>query len=223
MSRILYGAMRRYAYLHGFGSGPLSKKGVRLAGVFEQRGLVLERPDLNRPSFATLSPAASLAAIDALDAAKGQAATWCFIGSSIGGWLAARWAEQHPDRVERMVLLCPGFDLASRWPKIVGAARMERWKRDGTLLFPDADGRPVPVHYGFYEEGISLPQEPVVSCPTVILHAIHDEVVPVEVSRRYAAKHPNVRLREIDDDHSLMASVDIVIAETLECFSLTEA
>ena len=44
------------------------------------------------------------------------------IGISLGGWIAAKWAIAHPDRVEQLVLLCPsGFapPRASFLPKIV--------------------------------------------------------------------------------------------------------
>ena len=165
-------AERRYAYLHGFASSPNTKKGLHLADVFAKKGLLLERPELNRPSFEKLSPAAMLAAVDALDASASADAAkpWCFIGSSMGGWLAARWAELHPERVERLVLLCPGFDLATRWLSIVGTEGMEKWRADGSLLFPDGAGVLRRVHWGFYEEGSKLPGRPEVPCPTRIYH-----------------------------------------------------
>ena len=37
-----------------------------------------------------------------------------FVPALVTDW--ATWAELHPERVERMFLLCPGFDLPSRWP-----------------------------------------------------------------------------------------------------------
>ena len=112
----------RYAYLHGFASSPLSNKGVALERLFSERGLPFERPDLNRPSFSKLSHGAMLAAVDEMDGrARAEGQTWRFVGSSLGGWLAARWAELHPERVDRLLLLCPGFHLAERWPHLVGA------------------------------------------------------------------------------------------------------
>ena len=49
------------------------------------------------------------------------------------------------ERVRRLVLLCPGFDLADRWPAMLGAATMARWERDGVLSIPDGSG--VPFHF----------------------------------------------------------------------------
>ena len=143
----------RYAYLHGFGSSPNTHKGVILAQEMAARGALLERPDLNAPSFAKLSTLAALARIDEMAGED----RWCFVGSSMGGYLAARWAELHPTQVEKLVLLCPGFELATRWPAIVGPAMMAKWKTDGALAFHDhGAGKMTPVHYAFYEEGREL-------------------------------------------------------------------
>ena len=212
---------RRFAYLHGFGSSPGTRKGVHLADVFAAKGLVLERPDLNRPSFEKLSPSASLAAIDAMDATAAPAGgRWCFVGSSMGGWLASRWAELHPEKVDRLVLLCPGFDLAARWPSIVGPAAMDAWRREGSLLFADGAGVPRPVHWAFYEEGAKQPPRPEVPCPTRIYHGVRDETVPVETSRDYAATRSHVQLVELDDVHALVDSLETITAGTLEFFGV---
>lgn len=212
----------RFAYLHGFGSSPRTKKGVVLADAFAARGATLERPDLSVPSFSRLSPLTALAAIDALDAA-GEAARWRILGSSMGGYLAARWAELHPEKVEKLVLLCPGFELGTRWPEIVGPAKMEEWKRNGSLPFMNfATGKPENVHYGFFEEGLTLPPRPVVPCPTLIFHGRRDPTVPIEVSRSYAAEHADrVRLVELDDVHELLDSLPFIVEETLRFFDVT--
>lgn len=205
----------RHAYLHGFGSSPRSKKGTRLAAEFAKAGITLEQPDLNCPSFAKLSPAAQIAALEEMT--RGQ--TWKLVGSSLGGWLAARFAELYPERVEGMVLLCPGFDMARRWPAIVGTKALEQWKREGSLLFPDADGTLVPVHYAFYEEGKSTPPYPAARCPILIVHGTRDETVPIDSSRRYAAEHANVRLLEVDDVHDLLASIPTIVSESTRFFA----
>lgn len=207
-------AAPRFAYLHGFASSALSKKGLFLAGVLRGQGLVLERPDLNRPSFAELSHDAALEAISEMDRA-GDEGRWRFIGSSFGGWLAARWAELHPDRVERMMLLCPGFDLGSRWPTILGAQKMAEWERQGFTEFPDGAGVATQVHHGYFLEAQRQPPWPRVPCPTRILHGRADVVVPIESSRRYVAEHPHVSLVELDDDHTLMGSLGPITDEVL--------
>ncbi|MGM0578673.1 MAG: YqiA/YcfP family alpha/beta fold hydrolase [Myxococcota bacterium] len=209
-------AERRYAYLHGFASSPLSRKGVALKEVFADHGLELRLPDLNRPSFSKLTFTGALEAVDEMDGGEGP--PWCLVGSSMGGFVASRWAELHPDRVDRLVLLCPGFDMNTRWPAIVGAEAMARWRAHGSLSFPDGAGEPTPVHWGFIEDALTHPARPEVPCPTLILHGRHDETVPIESSRQYAATRPNVRLVELDDGHALTDSVDRIARETLAFF-----
>lgn len=215
------------AYLHGFASGPLSKKGLLLAERLRGRGVELRLPDLNRPSFSRLTVTGALEAVEELVAgvdsgrSDGGDAHWRFVGSSFGGYVAARWAELHPERVARLLLLCPGFDLLARWPLLLGPEAFERWERDGVIPLADGAGRMTPVHWGFVEDARRHPPFPEVPCPTRIVHGTRDEVVPVETSRRYATARAHVSLHEVDDDHGLLASVDAIGVE-VEGFLLEE-
>lgn len=195
----------KLAYLHGFASGPKSQKGQQLAARFAETGRTLALPDLNAPSFAELSLGAMLERLDALEGGP-----WRFVGSSLGGWLAAAWAARRPERVERLLLLCPAFDLAARWPTILPDGAMERWRRDGVLEVPDGAGVPTPLHYAFYEEAAAHPAFPAVSCPVRVVHGRADVQVPVEGSRRWVAEQPDARLTEVDDGHDLLASMDVI-------------
>ncbi|MEM9070586.1 MAG: YqiA/YcfP family alpha/beta fold hydrolase [Myxococcota bacterium] len=209
----------RYAYLHGFASSPLSRKGVHLRDRLAEKGVELWLPDLNCPSFAKLSHAAMLAHLDQVDAMTPDGRPWRFIGSSLGGWVAARWAQLRQTRVDRLLLLCPGFGLAERWPELLGAEAIATWEREGALPLPDGSGTPVPIHYGFLEEARTESAAPGVACPTVIIHGSRDEVVPIESSRRYSLHRRNVRLVEVDDDHTLMQSLDAIEMEALRHFA----
>lgn len=211
----------RYVYLHGFASSPKSTKAVQLREVFAGFGLDLEVPDLNRPSFAKLSHAAMVAAVDELHRSGPMAgAKLRIVGSSLGGWLAARYAELHPDRVDRLVLLCPGFGLAARWPRILGEEWFALWERNGEIPMADATGVKVPVHFGFLEEARREPAAPSAACPVLILHGIHDETVPVQSSRDYVATHPRARLVELDTDHRMHDALDRIAAEVQRFFEL---
>ncbi|PKN53897.1 MAG: hypothetical protein CVU56_29415 [Deltaproteobacteria bacterium HGW-Deltaproteobacteria-14] len=202
----------RHIFLHGFASGPQSKKGNALRAALAARGVELALPDLNAPDFAHLTHTRALAVLDREAGADGPVA---LVGSSLGGYLAARWAELHPERVTRLVLLCPGFDMIARWPQLLGADAIARWRAHGALHFADGAGVQTPVHWGFIEDALRHPATPEVACPTLILHGIHDVVVPIAGSRAYAAAHKNARLIELDDDHALIGQLDRVIAETL--------
>lgn len=210
-----------YAYLHGFASSPLAAKGAVFARALAAHGIALSLPDLNAPSFAALDHDAILARLDQLDAvaiARGE--RWRMIGSSFGGWIAARWASLHPERVERLVLLCPGFELATRWPELLGDEAFARWRERGVHPFVWQDGRAIDVHWRFYEQSLAVPAAPRVQCPTLILHGVRDAVVPIETSRRYVAGNPHARLLELDDEHALFSTIDEVLARSLAFLEL---
>ena len=206
----------KLAYLHGFASSPLSRKAQHLRAALDERGRRLLIPDLNRPSFEKLGLSAMLSAVDALDASEGDPTGWGLVGSSLGGWVAARWAALNPARVHRLLLLCPAFDIPSRWPELLPDGGLAMWERTGSLPFADGEGKLRKVHYGFYEEATREPRFPDVPCPTVILHGRQDDRVPFETSVAYAAERPQVRLVAVDDGHDLTASVDRVVSLALE-------
>lgn len=214
----------RYAYLHGFASGSRSRKGTLLKGAFEARGTPFETPDLNNPSFDRITISGSLEAVNSLDRkALPLGAPWRFVGSSMGGYLAAGWAAAHPTRVNRLVLLCPGFDMAERWPLLVGEDDWRRWEEDGSLMLPDGAGEPTPVHWGFIEDGRRHPRAPAVPCPTLIIHGRQDDVVPIESSRKYAEAHDRVDLVEVDDGHELANSAERILEEVMTFFGMNQS
>jgi pimeloyl-ACP methyl ester carboxylesterase len=213
----------RLAYLHGFASGPTSRKGSTLAAAFRARGVPFHQPDLNVPAFAALTYDGMLRGVDALDAVAGEAAggsRWGFVGSSMGGWVAARWAELHPERVARLLLLAPGFDLANRWRHLISPAELAQWEERGWIEAKDGAGVPARLHWGFMTDARAQPPFPTPVCPTLILHGRHDTVVPLATSAEYARERPQVRLEVLDDDHELLRTLPHVVARALEWFGL---
>ncbi len=209
----------RHAYLHGFASSPLSTKGQAMRRFYASRGVEMLTPDLNTPSFGELTYSGMLGAVDALDVAPdlSERHPWRLMGSSMGGFVAARWAELNPTRVDRLILLCPAFGFAERWPELIGATAFERWRETGSMLMPGPGGAPVDLHYALVEDAATHPAEPVVPCPTLIIHGRADTVVPIDLSRAYAAAHPErVTLLEVDDDHLLGSSHAQIQAKAVE-------
>lgn len=204
--------MTRFAYLHGLGSGPRANKAVALGAIAAARSLPFFVPDLNVPSFEELSIAAMLDRVSELDGEEARGERWCLIASSLGGYVGALWAERHAARVERLVLLCPAFAFGPRWRTLIPAEDLARWERGEPRPIADATGALRPVHAGLYREALALPPLPEVPCPTVIVHGRADTVVPIALSREYAASRPHVRLFEVDDDHSLARSVEVIAA-----------
>src|SRR5688572_14095297 len=107
----------RFLYLHGFASGPASKKGVALAQHFAGLGVELERLDLRVPSLEHLRTSAMIqTTIAAIGGPRDRAVIF---GSSLGGLTACRVAEVDP-RVCALVLMAPAFRLAERWRRRLG-------------------------------------------------------------------------------------------------------
>jgi pimeloyl-ACP methyl ester carboxylesterase len=196
----------RYLYLHGFASGPSSKKGMAFDAHFAARGVAIDRLDLRVPSFEHLRLSAM---IEAVRAAIGPRAV--VFGSSLGGLTAARVAERDP-RVVALVLLAPAFQLAARWREALGE-ELEDWRRTGWREVLDyTTGGRARIDYGFYDEVAALDAGfPEVAVPTLILHGRRDDVVPIERSREFAASRPHVRLIELDDGHELVASIPALL------------
>ena len=204
--------MYRYAYLHGFGSSSASYKGTQLRKRFGEAGLELELPDLNRPSFAKLNYSESLAYLLELSDHR----PWRFIASSMGGYMAARFAELHPERVDRLLLLCPAFRMEERWRELLGSHAFQIWEKKGAFFFEDAKGTPTPVHWGLIEDARSHPLVPEPACETHIIHGTADDIVPVDRSREFAATRSHVSLTEVDDDHELRKSLETIHARAVD-------
>src|SRR4051812_44077838 len=116
-------------YLHGFASGPSSKKAKFFKKKFESLGLAMSIPDLAQGKFESLTITGQLEVV--AQATEGRSVT--LIGSSLGGYLAALYAARHPE-VERLVLMAPAFGFAKRWPEILGPDIMREWRDTGSRL-----------------------------------------------------------------------------------------
>lgn len=207
----------RLLYLHGFASSTHSRKAVAFRDDFARRGSSLAILDLRLPSLAELRLSAM---IDAVRAAIGEPADRAvLVGSSLGGLTAARVAERDP-RVCGLVLLAPAFRLAERWREQLGDRAWQAWQSSGWHPFHDhATGRPTNVHFEFAAEAERFDRAdrsggPDVRVPTLIFHGRRDDVVPIARSYAFARDKPHVELRELDDDHEMVASIPQLVAET---------
>lgn len=190
----------RMLYLHGFGSGPDSRKAQDLAERFAASGAALEVPDLNGGEFERLTISGQL---ERVEQAVGRGPV-CLIGSSLGGYVAALYAARHPE-VTRLVLLAPAFGFARIYLNTIGPDLAREGERTGWL--PVYERR---VWWRLIEDARRYEEFPDVTQPAVIIHGLRDEVVPPESSREFVRRHPQVRLQLVDDDHELLASVDAI-------------
>jgi pimeloyl-ACP methyl ester carboxylesterase len=200
-------------YLHGFASSPASRKAVAFRTHAEAAGLAIECLDCRQPSMEQLSLEAIVAhAQRALGRVTRPA--WV-VGSSLGG-LAALHLALRDHRVRGLMLLAPAFELVSRWRARLGPDAWDAWQRTGYIAVDDhALRRQSRVHHAFVEELDAMERargERSATVPTTIVHGIADDVVPVGGSVAYAARS-GARLVQVDDDHELGASLDLILAE----------
>jgi uncharacterized protein len=134
------------------------------------------------------------------------------VGSSMGGYVAALYAAAHPE-VSRLVLLAPAFGFAPRWNERIGDPAPPDFE-----VFHYGTQTMRRVHYGLIEDALRYPPHPGFTQPALIYHGIHDDVVPIEYSRAFAAAHPNVRLIELDSDHELLNVLDAITTGALHFF-----
>jgi pimeloyl-ACP methyl ester carboxylesterase len=196
----------RYLYLHGFASGSQSRKAQKFRSALAARGIELEIPELDGGDFEHLTITGQLNVIERT--LSGHPAR--IAGSSMGGYAAALYASLHPE-VERLVLLAPAFSFSDRWGDMLGPEQIEAWRATGWLeVFHYGEKRMRRVHYGLFEDSLKYPPSPDFDQPALIFHGVGDSVVPIGLSRDYAACHSNAHLTELDSDHELLNSLPLI-------------
>ncbi len=196
--------MKRVLYLHGFASGPASRKARFFRQRLQAAGACVEVPDLAAGNFEGLTISGQLAVIER--AAAGEAVS--LVGSSLGGYLAALYAARHPE-VERVVLLAPAFAFARGWSASLAPGRLEEWRRRGFIpVYHYAEDRECRLGYQLLEDAARYEDYPDLRQPALVFHADRDEVVPVESSRRFAQGRANVRLEILASGHDLLNALD---------------
>jgi hypothetical protein len=196
--------MTRVLYLHGFASGPGSRKAMFFRKRLEAAGARVEVLDLAEGNFEGLTISGQMAVVER--AAAGR--TVSLVGSSMGGCLAALFAARRPE-AERVVLLAPAFAFARRWAESLGPARVEEWRRTGFLdVFHYGENRERKLGFQLLEDAARYEDCPDVRQPVLVFHGAHDEVVPPRLSEEFARGRPNVRLEILDSAHDLLNALD---------------
>jgi len=199
--------MTRTIYLHGFASSPQSRK----AQYFAEKIPDLIIPDLNQNDFGHLTISRQIAQIEALLTEPSY-----IIGSSLGGLTAALLAEKFPDHVQKIVLMAPAFEFTKNWRKRLGEETLQNWKTEGYMpIFHYSEQREIPLHYDFFRDAETYCDSDFTNqTPTLILHGINDETVPISVSETYARDKAWVKFIALDSDHGLGDRLPTLCQET---------
>ncbi|WP_257306777.1 YqiA/YcfP family alpha/beta fold hydrolase [Geothrix campi] len=189
-------------YLHGFSSSPGGNKGRFTRQWAETRGIAFHAPDLNLPTFKTLTVTAQVEAVEALVRSLPEPPV--LVGSSLGGFIATAVAHRG-NPLKAMILLAPAIHFASR--RLSNPAWAAYRERGDMEVFHHGEGKPMRLGPDLLRDlpnwrGDDAWRIPV---PTVILHGRADDAVPLAESEAYAARNPEATLHALEDDHGLLA------------------
>lgn len=124
----------------------------------------------DQPGHGTSSPAASDAygprlAYESLTRVVGELDGVVLIGHSLGGYLAARFTIEHPEKVAALVLLATG-------PGFRSPDAMAKWNTD-IRRSAEKQGRPETL-VGLHEDSYVIDHLPEIACPTLALVGSED-------------------------------------------------
>jgi uncharacterized protein len=198
-------------YLHGFASSAQSSKAAFFRTRFAAHGIAVHTPDLNLPEFSTLTVTRMLGQVhDAIAALPPGPVV--LIGSSLGAFVAVHAAVADPVRVSRLVLLAPALDFGGNRMRALGDRGIDEWRRSNRLdVFHYALGRIMPVHFELYADAARYDaMQARLDVPVQIFQGTRDTAVDPPTVQRWAAERANVELHMLDDDHQLLASLDVI-------------
>ena len=200
----------RVIYLHGFASGPASRKAVFFTGRCRTLGIEVETPDLAEGDFPHLTLSKQLKLLENITRNEPTV----LIGSSLGGYLAALHAAHHPN-VLRLILLAPAFDFYRIWITTLGPERLAAWKEAGAApVYHYSAGREMPLSYEFLTDAAQFEPFPLVRQPVLLFHGDRDPVVPIEKSIAFTERAPDATLIRLPSGHELTDVLDPIWHET---------
>jgi len=198
--------MPAIVYLHGFSSSPGGNKGSFTRHWAEARGLPFHAPDLNLPTFETLTLTAQVEAVEAL--LRDLPAPPVLVGSSLGGFIATAVA-QRGAAIRSMILLAPAIHFARR--RLTSPAWAGYRERSEMEVFHFGAGKLLRLGPELLRDLPNWLDDDRwrIDIPTVILHGRLDESVPLAESEAYRDRNPGAMLHVLEDDHGLLATASL--------------
>ena len=198
--------MTSLVYLHGFSSSPRGNKGTFVRLWAEQHGLPFHAPDLNLPTFETLTLTAQVEAVEAL--LRSLPASPVLVGSSLGGFIATAVAHRGA-ALQSLLLLAPAIHFARR--RMTSPVWVGYRERGEMEVFHFGEGKPLHLGPELLRDLPNWLDDDTwrIEVPTVILHGRADEAVPMAESEAYRDRNPGAVLHVLEDDHGLLAPASL--------------
>ncbi|MHA2247677.1 MAG: YqiA/YcfP family alpha/beta fold hydrolase [Candidatus Hodarchaeales archaeon] len=201
----------RILYLYGFASGPESDKTQFFENKFSSLSVPFDIFDYipDKESFKNLRTSKLLENLHSYIRLNYHEDDLILFGSSFGGFLLAYYANRHPEKIRKLILIAPALGFsASRILKILKITP-SIWKEQGFVpVFHYRYNQEIPLSYSFYEDLATIPppnfEKMITPIPTLILHGMFDEVVPLLWSQQFADNNQQVTLHELNGDHQLL-------------------
>jgi len=146
----------------------------------------------------------------AVEAAEGPVA---LVGSSLGAFVALHAAAADPSqKVDRLVLLAPAVDFGGNRLRQLGDQGIAEWRERGSLrVFHYAANEEREVGFALYEDAAQFDAHAVtLRQPALVFQGQHDSSVDPRMVEAWADGRPGVELTMLDDDHQLVASIDLI-------------
>ena len=112
--------------------------------------------------------------------------------------------------------MAPAVNFHPRLIERYQAEALAQWRSDGfTLVDHYVHNRPMRLSSAFLIDAREHEPAPPVDVPTLVFHGRHDETVPFADVEHWADHEPTADLVALDDDHSLSASTERIIDESI--------
>jgi pimeloyl-ACP methyl ester carboxylesterase len=220
-------------FVHGFGGHRRGEKALAVQAACARRGWTFAAFDFRAhgESSGAMLDLRGSALLEDLNAVADHLRSrgirkLGLVGSSMGGFASAWFAERRPELVLGCALIAPAFRFVRwRWDAMTKDER-RHWKESGVLKVRSPWFAPeVELSYGLVEERDQFAVETLaarLACPLLIFHGLADETIPYEGSLHFAARtpNPNVELRLYKSgDHRLTALKEEMVEAACEFFS----
>ena len=202
----------RVLFAHGFEGAP---DGGKPTYMIEELGWDVVAPVMSEKGWNIEQETAVL--LDYIDANDFDIVA----GSSMGGLAAANASKLRPDANFGLLLIAPAFGLADMWRESLSSEEMKVWKvADGRAYHHHGFGHDIKLNWDFMQTADNM-SWPKLNHPTVILHGLQDDIVPIENSRRVARDDDCVvSLIEIEDGHRMQAAKEHFTTAAEICLSV---